>query len=176
MLQQKGRTSSNRTYYSYDWLLDARHYLVIWFDGDPEGVEMTPAGKIIAFKAFDDLASYCHANGLAPLVDDGAQLNLDSIAAWCKRPSEDSVDCRLFLDASNAFTDVARSDKAVNCTFIGDADLYIPVYDKLFWGCNLPAVTPPGQRCTPTWSRQEVSALAHVLRTGLDDIRSRLMT
>ena len=41
-------------------------------------------------------------------------------------------------------------------------------YDKLFWGCNLPPVTPPGERYVPRWRPDELADLRRVMRAGLD--------
>lgn len=45
------------------------------------------------------------------------------------------------------------------------------MYDKLFWGSNIPAVTPAGQKFNPDWSASEIAALARVLSSGLANVR-----
>jgi hypothetical protein len=42
------------------------------------------------------------------------------------------------------------------------------IYDKLFWGNNLPLITPEGERYLPEWSADEVQSLAQILASGLD--------
>jgi hypothetical protein len=42
------------------------------------------------------------------------------------------------------------------------------IYHKLFWGNNLPPVTPEGCHFNPEWSRDELAALAGVLSAGLE--------
>jgi len=48
------------------------------------------------------------------------------------------------------------------------------VYDKLFWGNNLPAMTPPGERFVPTWSAEELEALAALLSAGFAMLSSSM--
>jgi hypothetical protein len=43
-------------------------------------------------------------------------------------------------------------------------------YQKLFLGCNLPAITPEGKHFDPDWSREERENLARVLRLGLAEL------
>jgi len=47
-------------------------------------------------------------------------------------------------------------------------------YDKLFWGLNLPAMTPEGKSYEPVWQTAETKLMKDVLRAGLDNLRSRL--
>ena len=41
------------------------------------------------------------------------------------------------------------------------------IYDKLFWGNNLPSLTPKGRHYVSEWSPDELAALAEVLSAGL---------
>jgi hypothetical protein len=47
-------------------------------------------------------------------------------------------------------------------------------YDKLFWGCNLPALTPSGERFDPVWQAGEVANFRQFLAAGLDLLASEL--
>jgi hypothetical protein len=44
-------------------------------------------------------------------------------------------------------------------------------YDKLFWGNNLPVVTPPGEFYVPAWSDEELAELHRILSDGMRLIR-----
>jgi hypothetical protein len=45
------------------------------------------------------------------------------------------------------------------------------VYEKLFWSCNLPAVTPPGERFLPMWRTEEGDTIRRVLEVGVEGLR-----
>ena len=47
-------------------------------------------------------------------------------------------------------------------------------YEKLFFGNNLPAVTPAGASYTPLWDVAELARLSHTLRLGLTEFAARL--
>ncbi len=47
-------------------------------------------------------------------------------------------------------------------------------YDKLFWGCNLPAVTPPGEWFTPEWREDELAVIRQTFEAGLAQLESEL--
>jgi hypothetical protein len=51
---------------------------------------------------------------------------------------------------------------------------HLTLYDKLFLGCNLPAMTPEGQRYDPMWSAEDCRKLAQLLRLGLVELQAAL--
>jgi hypothetical protein len=75
------------------------------------------------------------------------------------------VDCGLLLEAWNLFDDIAAS---IGAHLHDRGERRDKVYDKLFWGNNLPAVTPPGRSYQPLWNGCELRILRSVLRRGLD--------
>ena len=106
--------------------------------------------------------------------------DLDGVARWldlrgkvarkCLRRTR--IDCAEFLAAWNLFADV---ESAVRKARKGKLPCrHLIVYDKLFHGCNLPAITPPGMHCEPIWSNAEVGILRRVLGKGLQLFRRRL--
>jgi len=94
--------------------------------------------------------------------------NFDRVQAWvtARRPR---VDAPLLLNAWNFLLDVALSVGAEDNLVVvryreataGD------VYDKLFWGNNLPSVRALGQTYRPRWSPAERQILHDVLTDGL---------
>jgi len=50
-----------------------------------------------------------------------------------------------------------------------DADSdFRAIYDKVFFGNNLPSVTPQREHNVSEWAAAEIAALAEILATGLD--------
>jgi hypothetical protein len=91
--------------------------------------------------------------------------NLDSVRMWLSHPSA-SVNCYDFLAAWNLFTDVSQSINGQD--FIVHDPFTDRIYDKLFWGNNLPSVTPNGAHYEPAWSAQEITQLQRVFKSGLE--------
>lgn len=48
------------------------------------------------------------------------------------------------------------------------------LYDKLFFGSNIPGVTPPGEFYRPAWSRRELRKLHQVFERGLRTVDAAL--
>lgn len=46
------------------------------------------------------------------------------------------------------------------------------IYEKLFWGNNLPTVTPAGKTYVPVWTQNELERLRSVMAYGIDNFHS----
>jgi hypothetical protein len=91
------------------------------------------------------------------------------------------IDCSPFLNAWNFFDNRARlsvrSARSVdggNTPYTRLARRAAASHDKLFWGCKLPAVTPPGQWFEPDWRAEELAEMSLILSAGLDQLESEL--
>ena len=105
----------------------------------------------------------------APVVYD-----LDRLAAWCEHPAEATLDCEAAINAWNLFNDLGTSTGGtVNMYRFAERGLN-SVYDKLFFGNNLPSITPSGESYTPAWDVEELARLAQALRLGLTEFAARI--
>lgn len=78
--------------------------------------------------------------------------------------------CSPLLNVWNLITDLPG-----HATLFDHADARATaIYDKLFWGCNVPAMTPAGEHFTPSWSSSELAALKHLLLLSIAELRARL--
>jgi hypothetical protein len=146
--------------------LDGAERWFFWDRGDetPDRVVVDGAGSIVCFRSERDART--SSSDVSP--ERAAIYDLDTIEAWC-RSNSGAVDCPVLLNAWNLFGDLPRGHlfDAADARATG-------VYDKLFFGCNLPAVTPPGEHYVPTWTPAELHELKRVLLLGLADVRARL--
>ncbi|MES2462151.1 MAG: hypothetical protein V4671_16320, partial [Armatimonadota bacterium] len=49
------------------------------------------------------------------------------------------------------------------------------LYRKVFWGNNLPSLTPEGKSYVPMWSTREVIRLKAVMKDGLQFFQAHLI-
>jgi hypothetical protein len=130
-----------------------------------DAVVLGDAGVIQTFGSEADARQAAHA-AMSPEAP--AHYDLDALEAWCK--STDTVhSCSELLDAWNLFGDLPRAESVFAKADSGAT----PLYDKLFHGCNLPAMTEPGEHYTPTWSASELAQLKRALLLGLAEFRAR---
>jgi hypothetical protein len=160
----------SRTYFRLWYRLDGADGYLIWFSNDEDGVVIEPDGSAPAFGDLAALHTYADSQGLDLCIEEPILHDLDSVAAWLARPVR-AIDCDAFLTAWNLFADLAASTGA---GFEPDDERTRQIYDKLFWGNNLPTLTPPGEHYVPRWRAAERRRISEVLGAGLALFRSRV--
>jgi hypothetical protein len=159
-------------YYGIRCRLDGIDWYLVWYSNDADGVLVAGDGAILSFRSRSGLETYAARLGFEFEAEEPALYDLDGIDRWIEDPRESEIDSKLFLETWNLFDDVASSIENRLFEWISrEADV---VYDKLFWGNNLPAVTPPGQRYDPIWSDDEVETLRKILGDGIGLVRFAL--
>ncbi len=157
-------------YYTCWYRLDGQDRYIIWYTSDVDGVCLRD-GKIPVFKEQTALTEYAASIGINIQSEEPGLHDLGVVAKWLESPTGKTVDCPSFNAAWNLFTDVSRSVKG---DFDQDQTRTKNVYEKLFWGMNLPSVTPEGKEYEPIWTKKEVALLHEVLSQGLEMFRVRI--
>ncbi len=102
------------------------------------------------------------------------EYDFDELRAWCALPDATGLDCSAFLNAWNFLDDLAGLHSGSDTPYTRLSRGAAVCYDKLFWGNNLPPVTPPGERFEPVWRADQLSEIRVVLETGLELLESEL--
>jgi hypothetical protein len=175
----------NSLYYRLWYRLDGVDRYLIWYNPqgvyyDADGVVLDAEGRIVAFANLGHLELYAAQHGI-PLVDEEPILHdLDRVRQWLelrgkparKHICRNTIHCPSFLAAWNLFGDIRYSlDPSYNK---GPEPRNKYAYSKMFAGCNLPALTPPGKWYEPIWYNAEVKFFRKVLGEGLRLFRDRL--
>lgn len=166
--------------------LDNQSRYLIWYSiedaaVDMDGFVLDENNKILSFGTLEDLAAYAERENL-PMESESLDaqnltlMRFDMVARWLnsrktkpRRPV--AIRCSEFLSVWNLFTDMSRS---LGGNFDADRKRTNGVYDKLFWGSNLPVMTPEGESYTPRWSASEKRILREVIRHGLRMFRRNI--
>ena len=153
------------------WLrLEGADTYALWFSNDVDGVYVLD-GRVPCFPTRDAARAHASARGLAVGEEEPILHDIDVVARWIAAGSVD-VPCDAVLCAWNLFEDLARSsgDEALAATLDG----HHAIYEKLFWGNNLPAVTPRGERFVPRWDTDELDTMRTSLRVGIATLVARM--
>lgn len=141
---------SGSTYFSLWYRLDRIDYYLIWYTNDRDGVVVDSTGLIPTFRDIDSLAIYAENIGLYVEKEEPTLHNLDLLKYWLENPNQATIVCDDFLAIWNLFTDVASS--VLDIEFDRDIQKTKSIYNKLFWGNNLPSLTPKGKYYNPIWT------------------------
>ena len=154
-------------YFPLLYLWRGEQRLLLWQSGDSDSIGVNSDGNVYSFSSSAELNSFADANQLHIESEEPKLHDLDSIDLWISS-KESNVDFVKTLTAWNLFRDIANSVKDPSKDAFQKLDFGMSeAYDKVFWGNNLPAVTPPGKKFVPTWSAKELQALAALLSAGL---------
>lgn len=154
--------------------MNERNGYLIWYTNQKDGVVTTKGGRVPAFRHVAHLRRYACRRHLVLMRERPLLHDLDKLQLWLGRPRQTSVDCVVFLSAWNLFVDVASSVRERK--FLLAQKQTKRIYMKLFWGNNLPAVTPVGKRYVPRWSKREMEVMQNILGIGLSVFRNRLIS
>ncbi len=155
--------------------LDRQDSYLIWYSNTTDGIFVDEKDFILSFITLAELESYASKNTLCleneiPILHD-----LDWVCDWLRCPSSTTINCDHVLATWNLFADISISVKIGGELFKNLNRKYDRVYDKLFWGNNLPSVTPAGVKYIPVWSSEEICVLETVLEAGLKLFRQKVV-
>src|SRR5271169_6096115 len=146
-------------YFPLLYRLSAEDRYLIWIANEKDSVVVEAGGLIPTFKNIASVQAYADANHYSLEREQPELHDLDWVAEWTKAPGA-PVDHEKALAAWNLFGDVAKSIYETEFSF-DQLDSQSPrIYDKLFWGSNLPSMTPSGRHYEPEWSQDELAELA----------------
>jgi hypothetical protein len=155
-----------KKYFGAWYRLKGEDRYLVWITNESESVAVDCDGFIPSSASLADLREYaklnhCELETAEPILHD-----LDWVALWTASPRR-RVDCKKALAAWNLFGDVTNSigDRGAAYKRL-DASLNT-IYRKLFWGNNLPSMTPEGEHFTPKWTPDEIRSMAKLLEAGL---------
>ena len=164
----------DRLYFPCDLRINGVNTFVVWYEDDRDGFVRRPDGQLLHALSLEELTSAASEMGLSLVPHKPVRYDLDQLREWCVGAEAAAVDCPAFLNAWNLFDDLAqlhdRCDSDYGKLSRGAAE----TYDKLFWGNNLPSVTPPGKQFTPAWSAEELEEIRRVMEAGLRLVEAEL--
>jgi hypothetical protein len=160
----------NAQYYICWYLLDKKHRYLLWCSDDEDSV-FIEKGKVPVFPTQDQARAYAAMKNITIEPEEPLLYDLDIIARWLDDPKAEEVDCCAFHAAWDFFDDLST---AVSVKFDLNRKLAHKVYDKLFYGLNLPSATPRPKQYVPSWTEPEVRLLKKAMTAGLDLFRASI--
>lgn len=161
---------NEREYYLNEFVLDSKKHYVIWYTGHQDGLLISTSGKLLTFQNLDHAYNFAENYGIDLQTEAQPLYDFDLIEAWCRFPLPEAIKCSEFLDAWNFVRDLNVSIGQQAEFSLADVEMN-DIYNKLFWGSNLPAMTPEGEHYTPVWSSEEIDDLTELFKLGLTELR-----
>lgn len=148
---------------SYSCFGDSSHFLIWYEDENMKDCVYTSNGEVIIF-LFEEQARK-QAEKLGFQADETVFYDVERLIYWIGMHQKE-MDCEFLIDFWNLFSDIAysigkklepiKTKRSNRC------------YNKLFWGLNLPSVTPEGCEYEPIFTKRERKLIREIMRTGLE--------
>ncbi len=90
---------------------------------------------------------------------------------WADNPIPSTLNCNEALTAWNLFIDLCVSLPSQCCALKTDIDSALALGQTLFFGSNLPAITPEGECFVPQWDAGDKRTIRSVLSMGAATFR-----
>ncbi|MDE7364951.1 MAG: hypothetical protein K2N27_08760 [Ruminococcus sp.] len=148
---------------SYSCFGDSSDFLIWYEDENMKDRVYTSNGEVIAFSSEEQARKKAEKLGFE--TDETVFYDVERLFYWIETHSKE-MDCNFLIDFWNLFSDIAYSIgkelEPVRTRRINRC------YNKLFWGLNLPAVTPEGCEYEPIFTKRERKLIREIMRTGLE--------
>ena len=119
---------------------------LLWVSGEKDSVAVDADGFVPSFRTLVLLQEFADRERYRLEIEEPKLHDLDWVASW---RTDMPVDCDAALAAWNLFSDVSVSVPALTHNFRILDSRFPSIYNKLFWGNNLPSMTPEGEQCSP---------------------------
>lgn len=152
--------------------IDGNQIFLLFFDNSFSGLYVDESRFAIGSRTLTSLAEFANKTSLPLVSEVGYHRDLGQICSWLDNPSSETLNCSSAIDLWNLGSDYENGcqNRNTDKDDTEDKDLY----EKVFWGCNLPSVTPPGKKYEPIWSDDEISQLITILQRHVDVLRNRV--
>ncbi|MDE6671587.1 MAG: hypothetical protein K2K16_05265 [Ruminococcus sp.] len=147
---------------SYSCFGDSSEFLIWYEDENNENRVYTSGGKVISFPSEEKARR--KADELNINITDTCFYDVERLIYWFSMHQKE-MDCDFLIDFWNMFSDIANS---IGKELEPKTRRSDRCYNKLFWGLNLPAVTPEGCEYEPVFTKRERKLIREIMRTGLD--------
>ena len=160
---QVPQNDPKENHYPISIVFNNQSYYLVWISDENDSLLKTEKGDILVSKSYPELKEFTDENLIYISDSDLVIYDFDKIKSWIFTPKIENIKCDEFLDFWNLKTDflfTIKQEPEEN----EEAHL---IYEKLFEGCNLPALAQKNQMKSLTWNTNEIQELIKVLNDGL---------
>ena len=156
-----------RRYYKISFVYKKKKYYTLWFNNDIDGL-LNKNKKIILFKSDNEMINYSINNNIKVKEDKIVNYNVDRIKIIIKNiklMKDEKINCKYILGIWNIIGDIVRTNQTY---FSGDLwkiknKKLLLIYDKIFFGNNLPALRGDGEIYIPIFNNNEIKNILNIL-------------
>ena len=171
-------TENDYLYFCYSLKMNSKEYYFIWasYEGEEDRNDkvLTKGKGILSFTDKEKCLKYAEKTGI-DVVEEGEDDVLFSLNVRKKfRYKNRKKDCEYFIKIWNLVSDINYSFGRMTIAECRNDETDV-LYDKMFWGLNLPVVTPEGEEWIPVFTNREEKLIRSLHKTFLRTLRKYLI-
>lgn len=157
-------------YYPVAFVYKSKRKVFIWETNKDEGdtFKLDESQHIVYADSENELKEMIGKNSIEIHWSEGAEEDFDkffgSLSRLNTRFASSTKTCRLLLDGWNLIEDLLRTFNLKEESERLKSPVLNKAYEKLFYGCNLPSITPENKSYSPLWLADEIVLLRKELR------------
>lgn len=157
--------------YPYCYSYKGKKRFLVWQtkEDDQDTFKLDRDNRLISSKSEHGLRSLLGTESKELKWSEGAEIDFDFFWNALRRlkvdKSSSAKTCKILLDGWNFIEDLARTFGLTEEMKRLHSPLLNKVYDKLFYGNNLPAGTPEGKSYSPLWLLEEIISIRKEFRS-----------
>ena len=161
------KTNTEQEYYIVKFKINTKILYALWYTDIIDGF-ITNNNKILSFSCFEELQKYANDQQILVIDDHTCDYNINAIVNY-----KNQFNCEEIYNFWNIVGDIANS---LSIPFLGNKRTKIidSVFNKLFYGCNVPALRGDGELYVPKWRWRERICLDQIISEGLQIIEKTL--
>ena len=154
--------------YPYAYVNRGRRTVLIWQAGKRDTFRKTPGNCLLQSHSSSGMKKMLRSDAARVHWSEYAEMDFDRFWTALRNlrtgRASSKITCTTLLDGWNFIEDMGRTFSLKKDLKRLHSRLLNKAYDKLFYGCNLPAVTPEGKSNSPLWSHEEILSMRAELR------------
>ena len=154
--------------YPYAYVYRGTRTILIWQTNDCDTFKLNSDDSLLQTSTLSTLKKKMGPAAIKVHWTEYAEINFDKFFTALKNlrteRSSASKTCFILLEGWNFIEDMIFTFDLRNELKKLRSRVLNKAHDKLFYGCNLPSVTPEGKSYNPIWTKEEVAAMRSALR------------
>jgi len=163
--------------YPYAYVYRNTRTNLIWQTNDSDTFKLTSDSSLLQASTLPTLKRKLGPTAAKVHWTEYAEIDFDKFFTALKNLKAEkasaSKTCFILLEGWNFIEDMLLTFNLKNDFKKLRSRVLNKAHDKLFYGCNLPSVTPEGKSYSPIWTKEEITAIRSELRAVWATLRRK---
>ncbi len=163
--------------YPYAYIYRGQRTILIWQSNNIDTFKITSDSRLLQYRTLSTMKRKLKTAAAKIHWAEYAEIDYHKFFTALKNlraeKASSAKTCYALLEGWNFIEDMSRTFNLKKDLKRLRSRLLNKSYEKLFYGCNLPSVTPEGKSYSPLWTTEEISAMRAEFRAIWATLRKK---